>query len=433
MAEASDSEGCDSNPQITYPSCVNGAAGSGVGRTSRGSGGIGAMGRRGGRRSNGSGDSTGVGLPGVDGSLGSGTAAAADGSGGSNGSSRRSGTTSSGPAAARSARASDGTRRYGSDGNTGGGLPGVDRNLEPGTAAAADGSGGSNDHYRRDSAASSGPAAASSARAGGGQSGRPPRRSNTANAVYSNPDGCPLCSDVNSFSTKATAMAHINKQHKDRTAEDQASLMSTIGMECYQCTICKKSYGTASNLATHITRRSSACADATMPEVAAVTNMIHDTPLTDDEYDACSRLLLKPLSALHPTWVGPMSVVMHELLGDMIVPNAVNRNVRGAQALMLLAGVLEYIRDSKEVATSSGDDPPSMPVMRVIDFLRKLTANPSQAASRILFVATSVKPPPPRDLRGGSDGRVDNMSAEEARAVKISAKAQALIMTAKMN
>lgn len=130
-----------------------------------------------------------------------------------------------------------------------------------------------------------------------------------------------------------------------------------------------------------------------MPEVDVVTNMVHNTCLSNDEYDHCSSLLLKPLSSLHPSWVIHLVDIVHELLGDMVAPGDTNRNVRAAQALILLAGVVEYTRDTKEVAAPSEDEVPSPPVMRVIDFLRKLTRNPGQAASRILFVAKSVKPP----------------------------------------
>jgi hypothetical protein len=238
-----------------------------------------------------------------------------------------------------------------------------------------------------------------------------------------------LCTVSTPFAGKAAALAHINKQHKNRTSDEQALLMGAEGMECFQCDVCLKSYATKANLATHITRISSKCSEATVPAVEVVSNMVHNTCLSDDEYDECSKLLLKPLTSLHPSWVPHLVDVVHELLGDMVVPSDTNRNVRGAQALMLLAGVVEYTRDTKEVAAPSDDEIPSPPVMRVIDFLRKLTRNPGQVASRILFVATSVKPPPPRRRRGvirvGGD--------EEDRAPTISDKAQALCMTAKMN
>ena len=207
-------------------------------------------------------------------------------------------------------------------------------------------------------------------------------------------------------------LLHLLTSTKNTSTE---MLMEAVGMDCYQCTVCKISSGAAAKLATHITRRSSKCSEAVMPEVAVVTNMVHDTCLTEDEYDACSKLMLKPLTSLHPAWVVPMINIMHELLGDMIAPGDVNRNVRGAQALMLLAGVVEYTRDTKEVAAPSGDDLSSPPVMRVIDFPRKLTGNPGQAASRILYVATSAKPPPPllcRMIRDANTMDGDTSSSE---------------------
>jgi len=127
--------------------------------------------------------------------------------------------------------------------------------------------------------------------------------------------------------------------------------------------------------------------EATMPEGASVTNMVHDLCLTNDEYDACSKLLLRPLKALHRSWVGPMTAIIHALLGDMIAVGDVNRNVRGAQALMLLAGVLEYTRDTKEVIEASGEDASAPAISRVIDYLRKLTENLGQSASNVSLIS----------------------------------------------
>ena len=174
-----------------------------------------------------------------------------------------------------------------------------------------------------------------------------------------------------------------------------------------------------------------------MPEGASVTNMVHDLCLTNDEYDACSKLLLRPLKALHRTWVGPMTDIMHALLGDMIAVGDVNRNVRGAQALMLLAGVVEYTRDKKEVIEATGEDASAPAISRVIDYLRKLTENLGQSASRILFTAKAILPPPqpveasPRRRRRGGGG--GSRRDDDDQATKLSNKAQALIMTSKMN
>jgi hypothetical protein len=199
-------------------------------------------------------------------------------------------------------------------------------------------------------------------------------------------------------------------------------------MKCYQCTTCRQSFGSVSKLSAHVKRRNSSCSDAVLPEGAMVSNMVHSTCLTDAEYDDCCKLLLAPLKSLHPTWTSHIISICHELLGDMIIPNNVNKNVMGTQALMLLPGVLEYVRDTKEIVTPTDDETPSPPIMRVVDCLRKITEHPGQAASRILWIAKSVKPPPPRRRRGMRAGD-DN----ERSRTPLSDKASALTMTAKMN
>ena len=267
----------------------------------------------------------------------------------------------------------------------------------------------------------------SNGRSGNGQRGRPPPppREPEADAP---PGACPLCTNGQLFSNPASAIKHINRNHKNRSEEEHQQLISVPIMKCYQCTKCRQSFGSASRLSAHVKRRNSSCSDAVLPEGAMVSNMVHSTCLTDAEYDGCCKLLLSPLKSLHPTWTRHIISICHELLGDMIITNNVNKNVMGTQALMLLPGVLEYVRDTKEIVTPTDDETPSPPIMRVVDCLRKITEHPGQAASRILWIAKSVKPPPPRRRRGMRAGD-DN----ERSRTPLSDKASALTMTAKMN
>ena len=267
----------------------------------------------------------------------------------------------------------------------------------------------------------------SNGRSGNGPRGRPPPppREPEADAP---PGACPLCTNGQLFSNPASAIKHINRNHKNRSEEEHQQLISVPIMKCYQCTMCRQSFGSVSKLSAHVKRRNSSCSDAVLPEGAMVSNMVHSTCLTDVEYDGCCKLLLAPLKSLHPTWTSHIISICHELLGDMIIPNNVNKNVMGTQALMLLPGVLEYVRDTKEIVTPTDDETPSPPIMRVVDCLRKITEHPGQAASRILWIAKSVKPPPPRRRRGMRAGD-DN----ERSRTPLSDKASALTMTAKMN
>ena len=225
-------------------------------------------------------------------------------------------------------------------------------------------------------------------------------------------------------------MAHINNKHKERSSAEQIQLMDVHGMECFQCSECHKSYCTAAKLRSHITRATNECTGASLPEGSDITNMVQESCLSNGEYDACCRALLAPLMGLHRTWTRLMAQILHELLGDMLSPNDVNRNVKGAQALMLFAGTVEYTRGTKEIITTAIDEEQiTPPVMRVIDLLRKITSKRGQAASIILWVAKAAKPPPEPPVadqsrrRGGSDR--EPPTARD--------KAAALAMTAQVN